>query len=128
MKVAFATNNGEQVNTHFGFANRFDVYEITKDSYEKLPVRMVEHFDEDSENRRIENRLDAVKDCTLLFINQIGAAAAAQVTRNQIMPIKVEENTSITSQLERLLYKLQTKPPLWLVKAMNKDKEETAHS
>lgn len=129
MKVAFASNDGEFVNTHFGYANHFEVYELTFEKIEKLPTRVVKNEEDDSENGRIENRLNAIVDCTLLFITQIGPAAAARVTRNQIMPIKVPDNTSINEQLERLLTMLQTKPPLWLQKAMNGNKNtENAHS
>lgn len=119
MKVAFATDDGQHVNSHFGYANRFEVYDITSKSYEKLQTRPIMHQPEESENGRIENRLNAVLDCTLLFVTQIGPAAAARVTRNQILPIKVDENVSIQSQLDRLLTMLRTKPPVWLVKAMN---------
>jgi len=118
MKVAFASDDGLTVNTHFGYAASFEVYEITTEKYEKLPKREVKLEEEESENSKIENRLHAVLDCTLLFINQIGPAAAARVTRNQIMPIKVDVNTSIQEQLERLLQMLQNKPPMWLAKAM----------
>lgn len=121
MKVAFASDDGQTINTHFGYANQFEVYEISMDKFEKIPPRVVKNKEEDSENGKIENRLNAIIDCTLLFITQIGPAAAARVTRNQIMPIKVENNTSINEQLERLLEMLQTKPPLWLLKAMNSD-------
>ncbi|MGP7816678.1 nitrogen fixation protein NifX [Niallia sp. 01092] len=127
IKVAFATEDGIYVNTHFGYSEAFDVYEVTKDKYEKLATRVIKYKEDNNESDRIEERLNIVMDCTLLFINQIGPTAAARVTRNKIMPVKVKEGTSIQEQLDRLLTMLQTNPPLWLVKAMNSkvEKERT---
>ncbi|WP_258535713.1 nitrogen fixation protein NifX [Bacillus sp. 03113] len=127
MKVAFATGDGEHIDTHFGFCEAFDIYEITKEKYEKLVTREIADDLDGSENGRIEDRLNMVIDCTLLFITQIGPAAAARVTRSKIMPVKVKEGTSIQEQLDKLLAMLQTNPPLWLAKALN-SREETESS
>lgn len=128
IKVAFSTADGELINTHFGYSNAFDIYQITKERYEKLATRVIIDDGNNNESDRIEERLNLVIDCTLLFITQIGPTAAARVTRNKIMPVKVKEDTSIKEQLERLLKMLQTNPPLWLVKAMNDRTKEGRNS
>jgi len=126
IKAAFSTADGESINTHFGYSDAFDIYEITKEKYEKLATRVIIDDENNNESDRIEERLNLIMDCTLLFITQIGPTAAARVTRNKIMPVKVKEDTSIKEQLERLLKMLQTNPPLWLIKAMNeRTKEES---
>lgn len=119
MKVAFATNDAKHVNSHFGFCEKFAVYEVTHGKYVELPARQVVIEQNMEESGRIEARVNAVKDCTLLFITQIGPAAAARVTRNKIMPIKVEEGTTIEQQLNRIMDMLKNKPPVWLTKALN---------
>lgn len=125
IKVAFSTADGEAINMHFGYSNAFDIYEITKGRYEKLATRVIINEGNNNESDRIEERLNLIIDCTLLFITQIGPNAAARVTRNKIMPVKVKEGALIKEQLDKLLKMLQTNPPLWLVKAMNdRTKEE----
>ncbi|MGN8843889.1 NifB/NifX family molybdenum-iron cluster-binding protein [Niallia sp. HCP3S3_B10] len=123
MKIAFATDDGKHVDTHFGYTESFDIYDISKEKYEKVQTRVVSCASEISENNRIDYRINIIVDCKLLFITQIGPAAAARVTRNKIMPIKVKEGTLIQEQLDRLLLLLQSKPPLWLAKALNSEKE-----
>jgi len=123
MKIAFATDDGKHVDTHFGYTESFDIYDISKEKYEKVQTRVVSCAREISENNRIDYRINRIVDCKLLFITQIGPAAAARVTRNKIMPIKVKEGTLIQEQLDRLLLLLQSKPPLWLAKALNSEKE-----
>ncbi|PKG22339.1 nitrogen fixation protein NifX [Niallia nealsonii] len=127
MKVAFSTADGESINTHFGYSAAFDIYEITKGRYEKLATRVIINEENNNESDRIEERLNLIIDCTLLFITQIGPTAAARVTRNKIMPVKVKEDTLIKEQLDKLLKMLQTNPPLWLVKAMNDRTKEEEH-
>lgn len=124
MKIAFASDDGEHVNTHFGFCEKFEIYEVTAKLYERLPAKIVEANQFIDEFGRIESRVNAVKDCTLLFITQIGPAAAARVTRNKIMPIKVDDGTKITEQLERLMTMLKNRPPLWLAKAINESAQK----
>lgn len=124
MKVAFATNDEIHVNSHFGFCETFSVYEITQDKYEKLSPQKVVVEEIMEESGRIDARVNAVSDCTLLFITQIGPSAAARVTKNKIMPIKVKDGTPILEQLDRLLEMLKNKPPLWLAKVLNEGKEK----
>lgn len=120
MKVAFATEDGKRVDSHFGRCACFSVFEINESEYQWLAAREISETGLQVESEKIEKRVDAVKDCTLLFVCQIGPTAAARVTRAGVMPLKVEEGTEIVGQLERLQTMLKNKPPLWLVKAMRK--------
>lgn len=126
MKVAFATEDGKRVDSHFGRCACFSVFEIDADQYKWLEAREIPEAGAEIESEKIERRVDAVKDCTLLFVCQIGPSAAAKVTRSGVMPLKVEEGAEIMGQLDRLQAMLQNKPPLWLMKAMRKAEEEGA--
>jgi len=118
MKIAFASEDGKTVDAHFGHCERFSILHIDESGYHFLESRDVAHSADEGEVDKIENRVTAVADCTLLFICQIGPAAAARVTRKGVMPVKVAPGTRVADQLEQLLEKLKNSPPLWLVKAM----------
>lgn len=124
MKVAFATEDGKLVDSHFGRCTCFSVFDINTEDYRWLEAREISENNVNVESEKIDRRVDAIKDCTLLFLCQIGPAAAAKVTRAGVMPLKVEEGTEIMGQMERLQTMLRNKPPLWLVKAMRKVEEE----
>jgi nitrogen fixation protein NifX len=124
MKVAFATEDGKRVDSHFGRCSCFSIFEINEHEYQWLKAREITEANVNVESEKIDRRVEAVKDCTLLFVCQIGPTAAAKVTRSGVMPLKVEEGTEIMGQLDRLQAMLQNKPPLWLVKAMRKAEEE----
>lgn len=118
IKVAFASTDAKTVNAHFGLCDTFVVYEVDANRCEELPPRRVKPAGAGSENGRIDLRVAAIRDCTLVYINQIGAAAAARVTQSRIMPVKVDEGSPIRSHLEKLTEVLRGKPPIWLAKAM----------
>ena len=120
MKVAFASMDGKTVDAHFGHCEQFTILHIDESGYHYLESRSVSHIADEGEVDKIESRVDAIDDCTLLFICQIGPAAAARVTRKGVMPVKVTMGTRVSDQLDQLLDKLKNNPPLWLVKAMRK--------
>jgi nitrogen fixation protein NifX len=123
VKVAFATDDGTRVNAHFGQSPMFAVYNVTKNGGELLELRRLPVLLNQDEAGKIDSRLEAVSDCTLIFIMQIGASAAARVTRRKIMPVKVPFGSPIEDQVKRLAEMLQGKPPMWLAKVLRAEEE-----
>lgn len=124
MKVAFATDDGKRVNAHFGQSPMFAVYNVTKAGTALVELRKLPAVLNQDEAGKIDSRLEAVSDCTLIFMMQIGASAAARVTRRKIMPVKVASGSPIEEQLKRLVEMLQGKPPMWLAKVLRAEEEE----
>ncbi|WP_310829975.1 nitrogen fixation protein NifX [Paenibacillus pedocola] len=125
MKVAFATDDGSRVNAHFGQSPMFAVYNVTKNGGDLVELRRLPVVLNQDEAGKIESRLETVGDCTLIFIMQIGASAAARVTRRKIMPVKVPFGSPIDEQVKRLVEMLQGKPPMWLAKVLRAEEEGT---
>lgn len=123
MKVAFATDDGVRVNAHFGQSPMFTIYNVTKSGGELVGNRKIPVILNQDEAGKIDSRLEAVSDCTLIFIMQIGASAAARVTRRKIMPVKVPLGSPIDEQVKRLVEMLQGKPPMWLAKVLRAEEE-----
>lgn len=123
MKVAFATDDGIRVNAHFGQSPMFAIYNVTKSGGELVGLRKIPVILNQDEAGKIDSRLEAVSDCTLIFIMQIGASAAARVTRRKIMPVKVAMGSPIDEQVKRLVEMLQGKPPMWLAKVLRAEEE-----
>ncbi|MGM9428828.1 nitrogen fixation protein NifX [Hydrogenophaga sp. MI9] len=122
MKIAFATQDKESVNAHFGWAKHILVYEMTPEGH-----RFVQSFDfgdklqEDGDEDKLAPKLDAIHDCAILYVAAIGGSGAARVVASKIHPIKVPQPESIAEILEKLLVVLKGTPPPWLRKALQKD-------
>jgi nitrogen fixation protein NifX len=118
MKVAFASKDGLNINEHFGWANEFSVYDIQENESNLVERRAVQKFDPDFEPEELDKiniRIEAIKDCAIVYCNNIGAVSAARVIRNRIHPIKVPEPILIASEIQRLQNVLKN-PPIWIKK------------
>lgn len=118
MKVAFATKDGVTINEHFGWAGEFMVFDIQENDFSLVERRVVQKSDPDLEPEeldKIDMRIEAIKDCAIVYCNNIGAVSAARVIRNRIHPIKVAEPVLIATEINRL-QEILHKPPIWIKK------------
>lgn len=124
MKVAFATEDLMHVDAHFGWARNIMVYDLNMDGYS-----LVENFtfggllQEDGNEDKIGPKLEAIKDCAIVYVADIGGPAAARVVANKVHPVKSKDRDSIIGLLERLQELVNGTPPPWLRKAMLKGQE-----
>jgi nitrogen fixation protein NifX len=124
MKIAFATQDKQRVDAHFGWAKHIAVYDVTPAGY-----TYVETFDfggdldEDGNEDKLVPKLDVIRDCVIVYVAAIGGSAAARVVAAKIHPIKVTQPEPILDILEKLQEVLQGTPPPWLRKALLKGQD-----
>ena len=124
MKVAFATTDGCLVDEHFGRAGRFAILDFTPEGYTPLPdLVFAEGRDTvvestrgqgDAHDHAVEQKVERLRDCRLVYMTAIGGPSAARMARRGIMPVKVPERTVIAEAADKLLHQIQTAPPPWL--------------
>lgn len=113
MKVAFATKDLNNIDEHFGWAKQFAVYEINKNGFVLSDVVKTQEG-VDLEDEKINSKIDAIKDCSIVYCQAIGPTAAAKVIKNHIHPIKIEKEMSIEDALVSLQTMLNGNPPPWI--------------
>jgi nitrogen fixation protein NifX len=124
MKIAFATQDMQQVDAHFGWARHIAVYDIDAAGY-----RFVQTFDfgtelaEDGNEDKLAPKLDAIQDCAILYVAAIGGLGAARVVAMKIHPVKVPQPEPILDILDKLQDVLKGTPPPWLRKVLLKGQE-----
>ncbi|HEY3301022.1 MAG TPA: nitrogen fixation protein NifX [Methylophilaceae bacterium] len=125
MKIAFATQDLKRVDAHFGWAKNIAIYEITPTSHQFIEaVQFDGDLQEDGNEDKLAPKLEAIKDCALLYVAAIGGSAAARVVAHKIHPVKVAAPEVIEEVLEKLKDVLKGTPPPWLRKALLKDQEK----
>ena len=126
MKVAFATEDGQHVNAHFGWAKKIAIYDINPDDCRFVNcVEFIGNLEEDGNEDKLGPKLEAIKDCAILYVAAIGGSAAARVVAKNVHPIKVAETQAIEDSLQQLQKVLSGNPPPWIRKALNKGRERT---
>jgi nitrogen fixation protein NifX len=126
MKIAFATQDLKRVDAHFGWAKNIAIYEIGPEGHRFLEaIEFDGDLKEDGNEDKLAPKIEAIKDCAILYVAAIGGSGAARVVANNIFPMKVKEPESIDDLLIKLEDVLKGAPPPWLRKALLKDQPRT---
>ena len=124
MKVAFATQDMQRVDAHFGWAKNIAVYDVRAEGYDFVESFTFEgDLKEDGDEDKLAPKLAAIMDCAILYVAAIGGSGAARVVASKIHPIKVPQPEAIMDILEKLQDVVKGTPPPWLRKALLKDQE-----
>jgi len=113
IKVAFATNDNENIDAHFGSAKQFNIYDISKDGYTQSTIIKIEEKD-------MDKTIELLKGCDIVYFINIGVTAAAKIINKGIFPIKYKEIVSIDEELEKLKNMLNDKPAPFIKKILEK--------
>lgn len=116
VRVAFASNDGEELNGHFGSAERYLVYQVSASEVRLIGVRSAALADRSEDKNTF--RVGIVSDCRILYVVHVGGPASAKVIKADIHLIQVPEGGQARDILQRLQQVIATTPPPWLKKAL----------
>ncbi|MBT9461778.1 MAG: nitrogen fixation protein NifX [Rugosibacter sp.] len=126
MKVAFSTQDLQRVDAHFGWAKHIMIYDVRADGYDFIETLTFDgDLQEDGNEDKLAPKIEAIKDCAILYVAAIGGSGAARVVANKIHPIKVPQPEVIMDILDKLQEVFKGTPPPWLRKALMKDQERS---
>jgi nitrogen fixation protein NifX len=126
MKVAFATQDLKRVDAHFGWAKNISIYDVQPEGSTFVEsVQFDGDLQEDGNEDKLGPKIEAIKDCAILYVAAIGGSGAARVVALNIHPMKVPQPEGIDEILVKLQDVLKGNPPPWLRKAMNKGQERS---
>lgn len=123
MKIAFTTGDSVHINAHFGWAKQIDVYNVTTEGY-TLVENLIFKGDlkEDGNEDKLLPKLQALQNCTIVYVSDIGPSAAARLINKGVTPIKAPtQDAEIADILDRLVVTLKGSPPPWLRKALRQE-------
>lgn len=127
MKIAFATQDQQRVDAHFGWAKFLAVYELDENGHRHVQTfPFGEDLAEDGNEDKLAPKLAAIGDCAIVYVAAIGGSAAARVVASKIHPIKVTQPEPIAELLDKMQEVLKGTPPPWLRKALMKGQERAA--
>lgn len=113
IKVAFATKDLENIDSHFGSAKQFAVYDISKTTINVSEIRKVTEKDTDKTVALLEG-------VDLVYFTNVGAIAAAKLINSGIFTIKYKEEVSIDEEVKKLQDMLNGNPPPFIKKIIEK--------
>ncbi|MFD2110307.1 dinitrogenase iron-molybdenum cofactor biosynthesis protein [Thiorhodococcus fuscus] len=122
IRVACASDRGEELDGHFGAAHCFLIYQVSANENRLIDVRVVD--DAKAGDDKNAYRAELISDCQVLYVASIGGPAAAKVVKRDIHPIKDAEGGSARDRMVALQGILAGKAPPWLAKVMGQAPED----
>jgi nitrogen fixation protein NifX len=122
IRIAIASNKGEELDGHFGSCDRFLIYQMDENEIRLIEARDTADISEEGDKNA--NRAAVIADCNVLYVVSIGGPAAAKVVKAGIHPIKQPAGGNAREKLAELQSVLAGTPPPWLAKAMGHDEQQ----
>lgn len=113
IKVAYATKTLESIDSHFGSAKQFAIYDISKTSINLCEIKKVEEKDTDKTVALLEG-------IDIVYFTNVGAIAAAKLINSGIFTIKYVDIVAIETENKKLQEMLNGNPPPFIKKIIEK--------
>ncbi len=114
MRVGFASNDGHNINEHFGSASQFYFFDVGA-AHATPYGKVVVGWAKTDHERKLMNRVNAVDGCTLVYCVQIGGPAAAKLVARHIHPLRAKPDQTIDNAIAELQQVLsRDRIPPWL--------------
>jgi nitrogen fixation protein NifX len=120
MKIAFASKDGEHVNEHFGWCEKFYIYSLDEENYELIKeVDSSKKYEQEVD--KLEYKIESIDASDILYVTKIGPKAANMVKLAGTYPMKSSsEDEKIEDVLVSLQKLMKNSPPLWLKRILLK--------
>ena len=127
VRIACASNDGINVDGHFGSCNQFMIYQVSADEARLIDIRDTDipaGLEVDDKN---VFRAELIQDCQVLYIASVGGPAAAKIVKQGIHPIKLSAIDPISEVVDQLQSVIAGTPPPWLAKVMGIEASDRFH-
>jgi nitrogen fixation protein NifX len=112
--VAIASTDNVHVNQHFGWCEKFFIYEVDKSGYSLIREADASQKHED-EIEKLVYKIESLGQSDIVYVTQIGPKAANMVKKVGIYPMRSsQENETIEAVLNSIHKMVTGNAPLWL--------------
>jgi nitrogen fixation protein NifX len=118
VRIACASNDGINVDGHFGSCSQFMIYQVSADEARLIEIRNPEIPDGLEVDDKNVFRAELIQDCQVLYIASVGGPAAAKIVKLGIHPMKLPNIETIADIINQLQSVIAGTPPPWLAKVM----------
>ena len=121
VRIACASNDGINVDGHFGSCSQFMIYQVSADEARLIDIRDTDIPDDLEVEDKNVFRAELIQDCQVLYIASVGGPAAAKIVKLGIHPMKLPSIEAIAGIIDQLQTVIAGTPPPWLAKVMGVD-------
>ncbi|MEZ5529407.1 MAG: NifB/NifX family molybdenum-iron cluster-binding protein [Porticoccaceae bacterium] len=126
--VAFASQDGDMVDQHFGSASAFYLYAITAERADLLTTQEFGHEKKDGNEDKLKPKLSWLAGSDIVYCGSVGGSATRQLIALGINPVQVKGGPEVEELIEELQRQLKGTPEFWLANILKQKQKTTANS
>ena len=122
--VAFASEDGDMVDQHFGSALAFYLYAINADHAELVASRHFGHEKKDGNEDKLKPKLAWLVGADVIYCGSIGGSATRQLVSLGVNPIKVDGGPDLEELIAGIQAQLNGTPEFWLANIVKRKQQK----
>lgn len=123
IRVAFASNDRQRVNQHFGAAEAFALYDITPSGASLVAVGDFPPEAMDGNEGKLAAKVDFLKGCAAVYVMAIGASAIRLLMAAGVQPIRINETDAIDELIGEVSTAIKDGGVPWVDRALAAKKD-----
>ena len=123
--VAFASEDGDMVDQHFGSALAFYLYAINADSAELVASQQFGHEKKDGNEDKLKPKLSWLVGADAIYCGSIGGSATRQLVSLGVNPIKVDGGPDVEELIVDIQQQLNGTPDFWLANILKRKQQKS---
>lgn len=124
--VAFASEDGDMVDQHFGSASAFYLYEVSADNAVLLARQAFGTEKKDGNEDKLKPKLAWLAGADVVYCGSVGGSATRQLVALGINPIQVKGGPDVEELIEALQRQLNGSPEFWLANILQQKQKTSA--
>lgn len=124
IRVAFASNDRQRVNQHFGAAEAFAIYDVAPGYSSLVAVGDFPPEAMDGNEGKLAAKVDFLKGCAAVYVMAIGASAIRLLMAGGVQPIRINETDAIEDLLTEVGTAMKEGGVPWVDRALAAKKDE----
>jgi len=124
LRVAFATDDRERVNQHFGATTGFVIYMLDGERAKLVEVAEFAEVDDggmDGNENKLAAKIAALQGCAAVYCLAVGGSAVRQLLACGIQPVRLDDAAPIEALLGQLRQAVRDGGVPWIDKALKRD-------
>lgn len=126
LKVAFASDDRNTVNQHFGAAVGFAIFALDSERAQLVELAEFPAESMDGNETKLPAKIAALSGCAAVYCLAAGGSAVKQLLAAGVQPIRLDDETSIEALLKQISAAIQVGGIPWVDKAVKKQRGDSA--
>lgn len=125
--VAFASQEGDMVDQHFGSSQGFYTYAVTADEATLIAETHFGYEKKDGNEDKLKPKMKWLAGADVVYCGSVGGSATRQLVALGITPMQVKGGPDVDELIDAIQAQMKGTPEFWLRNILNqKSKEESS--